>query len=164
MALLKPYSGTITNIENFWTENTMRAGCNKKFSVTNADGSMVNFVVTPETFVVDHEMLDVGDEVTGFYDANAATPMIFPPQFRAVVMAKNRADRNVKVDFFGTRLISMDGTLQINMAPSVQIRLENGQMFSGNLMNRNLVVIYSMSTRSIPAQTTPERVIVLCRV
>ena len=34
-------------------------------------------------------MVTLGDMVTGFYDANAPVPLIFPPQFRAIVMAKD---------------------------------------------------------------------------
>ena len=164
MAIFQSYSGTVTAIQNFWTENTLRAGCNKLMSIQTENGETINFVVTTDTYVVDQEMLDIGDSVTGYYDSMAPTPMIYPPQFRAIIMAKNLPARSIKVDFFGARLISSDGSLQINMGPSVQVRLENGQMFTGNLMNRYLLVIYSWSTMSIPAQTTPERIVVLCRV
>jgi len=38
----------------------------------------------------------------------------------------------------------------------------NNQTFMGNPGNHTLVVLYSQTTRSIPAQTTPEKIIVLC--
>jgi hypothetical protein len=104
----------------------------------------------------------LGDMVTGFYDANAAVPLIFPPQFRAIVMAKDELYQNVKVDYFNDQLVSSDNSLKLNIAPWTQIVLENGQYFTRNPANRNLIVIYGATTRSIPAQTSPYKIIVMC--
>lgn len=100
--------------------------------------------------------------VTGFYDANAAVPLIFPPQFRAIVMTRDTQFRNVKVDYFNSQLISSDNTLKLNISPYTQILLENGQAFTRNPANRNLIVTYGPTTMSIPAQTTPYKIIVMC--
>lgn len=162
MENFKPFQGILTSIGDFWAGNEQEAGCNKLMSVQNPDGNIVNFVVTPSTYVVDHTMLAEGDGITGFYDANAAVPLIYPPQFRARVMSRNSPHQNVKVDYFNSQLISRDGTLRLNIAPFTRLILENGQAFTGNLANRNLIVVYGASTKSIPALTTPYRVIVLC--
>ena len=100
--------------------------------------------------------------VTGFYDANAPVPMIFPPQFRAIVMARDTQYQNVKVDYFNNQLVSSDNNLKLNIAPWTQIVLENGQAFTRNPANRNLIVVYGATTKSIPAQTTPYKIIVMC--
>lgn len=89
--------------------------------------------------------------------------MIYPPQYRAVVMARNLKYRNVKVDFFNGQLISSDGMLKLNLTPFTPIVLENGLAFTGNPANRDLIVVYGPTTKSILAQTTPDKVIVLCR-
>lgn len=162
MELFKSFHGTITRIDDFWVTTLGPNGCNKIMSVQSKDGSVVNFVVTPFTYFVDHVMMAVGDKVTGFYDANAPVPLIFPPQLQAIVMAKDTQNQNVKVDFFNNQLISSDGQLKLNIAPRTQIVLENGQAFTGKLENRNLIVIYGTSTKSIPAQTTPHKIIVMC--
>ena len=47
------------------------------------------------------------------------------------------------------------------MDGSVEVRTTNNQYFQGNPAGHNLVVVYENSTRSIPAQTTPKRVVVL---
>ncbi|MDY7965746.1 hypothetical protein U0F29_32405, partial [Bacillus thuringiensis] len=60
------------------------------------------------------------------------------------------------------QLVSSDGRLKLNLSPNTQVILTNGQLFTGNLTNRNLIVLYSMATMSIPAQTTPYRIIILC--
>ena len=92
-----------------------------------------------------------GDMVTGFYDSNAPVPLIYPPQYQAVVMARAEPGRNVKVDFFDEDLVSSDGMLKLNLAPTTRILLENGQAFTGNPAKRYLIAVYGPATRSIPA-------------
>ncbi|WP_423409138.1 hypothetical protein AABM38_03400 [Heyndrickxia sp. MSNUG] len=156
------FSGIVTNIGDFFTTANDQSGCYKLMSVDNGNGNMVNFVIEPNTYFVDHAMVRVGDRVTGYYDGNAPVPLIYPPQYRALVMVKETQNQNVKVDFFNSQLVSSDGMLKLNLAPATRLRLTNGQRFTGNPANRNLIVIYGASTFSIPAQTTPNRVIVWC--
>lgn len=156
------FSGVVTAISNFWTGSEAPSDCYKLMSVQSMDGNMVNFVIMPTTYFVDHVMVSLGDPITGFYDANAPVPLIYPPQYRAVVMAKASQNQNVKVDFFDSQLVSSDGTLKLNISPFTQIIQENGQAFSGNPANKNLVVIYGTTTMSSPSQTVPYRIIVLC--
>jgi hypothetical protein len=162
MVNFQPFSGTITMISDFMTGANEEIGCNKLISVDNGYGTLVNFVVTPNTYFIDHVMVVAGDRVTGFYDADAPVPLIFPPQFRAIVMAKDVPYQNVKVDYFNSQLESSDGKLRLNIAPATQIVLKNGQAFTGNLTNRNLIVVYGPTTMSIPAQTTPYKIVVMC--
>lgn len=163
MKRFEPFSGMLTMIDDFWIDATGEGlGCYKLMSVEDGYGTLVNFVVSPTTYFVDHVMLTLGDMVTGFYDTNAPVPMIFPPRFNAIVMEKNSQYQNVEVDFFNSLLVSSDNNLRLNIAPWTQIVLENGQAFTQNLENRNLIVIYGATTKSIPAQTTPYKIIVLC--
>ena len=162
MARYQPFSGTITQIENIRTGTYEGDDCNLMISVVNREGNQVDFVVTPDTYFVDRVTVTIGDSVIGFYDADEPTIAIYPPQYRAVVMARNIRNQNVKVDIFNRRLVSGDGTLMLNIQPSTQILLSNDQYFTGNIANRLLIVIYGRTTRSLPAQTTPYRVVVLC--
>lgn len=70
--------------------------------------------------------------------------------------------QNVKVDYFNEQLESSDGTLKLNIGPFTQIVMENGQWFTASPANHDLIVIYGPTTRSIPAQTTPYKIIVMC--
>jgi len=163
MENFQPFHGVVTMINDFWIDgNGEGAGCYKLMSVENEQGSLVNFVVTPTTYFVDHVMVIPGNMITGFYDANAAVPLIFPPQFRAIVMARDTQYQNVKVHYFNSQLVSSDNTLRLNISPRTQIVLENGQAFNNNPANRNLIVDYGATTKSIPAQTTPYKIIVMC--
>lgn len=163
MKKFQSFHGVITAIEDFLiTEKDEEVGCYKLMTVEDNYGSIVNFVVSPSTYFVDHATVTLGDVVTGYYDANAPTPMIFPPQFRAIVMAVDSPYRNVKVDFFDNQLVSSDNSLKLNITPYTTIMLENDQIFNRRPANRNLIVVYGPTTRSIPAQTTPYKVIVMC--
>ncbi|QGQ44111.1 hypothetical protein [Metabacillus sediminilitoris] len=157
------FHGTVTMISDFITgQNGEGEDCYKLISVENGMGALVNFVVSPTTYFVDHVMVAVGDRITGYYDGNAPVPLIYPPQYQALVMAKDNTYQNVKVDYFNSQLESSDGRLRINISPYTQIVLTNGQSFSKTPANRDLIVIYGPATKSIPAQTTPYRIIVLC--
>jgi hypothetical protein len=157
------FHGTITMINDFFTgQNGEKQGCYKLISVESGLGGIVNFVVSPTTYFVDHVMVAVGDRVTGYYDGNAPVPLIYPPQYQALVMVKDSPYQNVKVDYFNSQLESSDRQLRLNISPYTRIVLTNGQLFTTSPANRNLIVIYGPTTKSIPAQTTPYRIIVLC--
>jgi hypothetical protein len=149
-------------ISDHMGQNGEGDGCRKLISVENGMGTIVNFEILPTTYFVDHVMVAVGDRVTGYYDGNAPTLLIYPPQYQALVMVKKSPYQNVKVDYFNSQLESSDGRLRLNVSPYTQIVLTNGQSFTRNPANRDLIVIYGPTTKSIPAQTTPYRIIVLC--
>lgn len=156
-------SGTVTMIEDFSPQpNDTSAGCYKLMSLDSKDSGPVNFVISPATYFVDHKIVKVGDTVTGFYDANAPTILIYPPRYPAIVIAKNTGYENAMVDYFNDQLINSNGTLKLNIAPSTEVILTNDQPFNRYPGNNNLIVVYGPTTRSIPAQTTPYKIIVLC--
>ena len=115
MVNFQSFNGIVNMISDFPIgQNDESAGCYKLISVDNGFGNVVNFVVPPTTYFVDQFMAVVGDRITGFYDANAPVPLIYPPQYRAIVMAKDNPYQNVKVDYFNSQLVSSDGMLKLN--------------------------------------------------
>lgn len=156
------FYGIITAIYDTWSGTEGVTGCSKIMTVQGRDGSIVNFVITPTTYFVEHVMMSIGDMVIGYYDLNAPVPLIYPPQLQAIVMAKLVPEYNVKVDYFDEQLISRDGSLRLNIGPYTQLVLENDQAFTRNPANHDLIVLYGPTTRSIPAQTTPYKIIVIC--
>ncbi len=163
MVNFKSFQGTVTQINDFMIgQNGEGEGCYRLMTVENMGGGIVNFVISPTTYFVNQEIVNIGDSVTGYYDGNAPVPLIYPPQYQALVVAKGNHYQNVKVDFFDSQFLSSDGQLKLNLSPYTIILLTNGQPFSKNPANRNLIVIYGPTTRSIPAQTTPYKIIVWC--
>ena len=136
--------------------------CAQMLTVENEAGNTVNFLFNPDTFVVDYATLYETMPVTVFYNGNAAAPLIYPPQYVAAVIAPQQEGQMVFVGYFNNLLMSSDQSLKLNLAPTTQVMTTNNQTYMGNPGNHTLVVLYSQSTRSIPAQTTPEKIIVLC--
>ncbi|WP_431030500.1 hypothetical protein [Lysinibacillus sp. LZ02] len=163
MVNFKSFRGVVTQINDFFVgQNGESEGCYKLITVEDENGSIVNFVVSPTTYFVNQEIVAIGNQITGYYDGDAPVPLIYPPQYRALIIVKENNFQNVKVDFFNSQLVSSDGQLKLNLSPYTPISLINEQPFSKNPANRNLIVIYGPTTRSIPAQTTPYKIIVWC--
>jgi hypothetical protein len=124
-------------------------------------GDLVNFIISNDTIFTDNTSIAAGTTITGFYTTNRPAIMIFPPQYFADIVATDTAGKNIKADLFDENLISRDNSLKLNISDTTQILLPNGNTYTGSLANKKLFVIYDISTRSIPAQTTPLKIIVL---
>ncbi len=135
----------------------------KTFVLTeDGEGRLTNFLVNKDTFWATDKTLDVGSQVTGFYDATRPVIMIYPPQYVAEVMVVDLPQgQSIKTDRFDENLVSSDNWLKLNVSDETKIILEDGKAFTGELKNRKLVVYYDVTTRSIPAQTTPSKIVVL---
>jgi len=161
MIQFKAFTGTVVSMNDLHSSE-YGEGCSKIIALQNEEGAPVNFILTPSTYVVNQDMIAIGDTVTGYYDANAPAILIYPPQYQALIMVKEQTYQNVKVSYFNSDLISNDHQLKLNIHPYTQIITTNGQAFTGNIANRTLIVIYGPSTKSIPAQTMPHKIIVMC--
>jgi hypothetical protein len=148
------FTGTVTRISA--SENGM-----KYISLESSDKKEATIVVSGNTYVVNADALVVGATVTGYYEANAPMLMIYPPQYNAEAVVVESKENNVKVDVFDKDLVSSDGFLKLNISADTEIILQDGTAFKGDLTGRKLIAVYDVSTKSIPAQTTPSKVIVL---
>lgn len=155
-------TGTIVEMVPARVGNRRADGCMIFVTLEDMDGNTVNFMMMPSTFVVDWETLSVGMKCTFWYRADAPMPLIYPPQYTAVAAAQEKNGRMIDVGYYNASLVNESQTLQLNIDGTVDIRTTNNQYFQGSPANHNLVVVYDSSTRSIPAQTTPGQVVVLC--
>lgn len=151
--LLHSFSGKVEQIEDF--------SCEQRLTI-QAENNITHLIVNKDTLIVNREQIMVGDEVTIYIDANAPAPLIYPPLYHAVIISKLVPHYTVKASHFDYQLISEDGQLQLHIGDQTIIQYENGQYYTGQLENRLLAVVYDRSTRSIPAQTTPLLVTVIC--
>lgn len=156
------FTGVLTEIHNFPITLQDESGCYKIMTLQNEEGMINTFVVSPSTYFVSGATLEIGDTVQGFYNINSPTVLIYPPRYNAVAMAKVSPHETVTMDYFDETLLNSSQTLQLNVGPDTLVLLTNNQYFEGYLNNRYLLVVYGFTTRSIPAQTTPSQIIVLC--
>lgn len=150
-----PVTGTIMNL-------TRGSDCCSQMIALRTANGIVNFMVDSHTLIIDSRQLRTGMRVAAFYDSSLPVPLIFPPQYRAQIIAIPGRNEQVTLKYFQRNLLASDRSLQLNIADSTTVQTANGQVFDCNPGNRFLLVYYSATTRSIPPQTTPGRIIVFC--
>lgn len=150
-----PVIGTIVNISRG------NDCCSQMMSVRTETG-IINFIIRAETLVIDSRQLRSGMQVAAFYDSSLPVPMIFPPQYQAQIVTVIGRNENVMLNFFDRNLVASDGSLRLNLSRNTIIKTVNGQSVTCNLGNRFLLVYYTITTASIPPQTTPRKIILFC--
>ncbi len=154
-------TGTIVEMVPTRTNRQVN-GCTIFVTLEDERGEPVNVILSPDTYVVDFVTLSVGMRVECWYRTDVPMPLIYPPQYHAAVAAEVRAGRRIDVDYYDAALVNQGRTLKLNIDGSVALRTANNQYFQASPSGHELAVIYTSSTRSIPAQTTPEKIVVLC--
>lgn len=135
--------------------------CQQVVSIRNASG-VSNFVVAYDTYVINEVRLRTGMNAIAYYDAMLPIPLIYPPQYQAFIIGRKNPSENMYVGHFGASQTSTDNSLKLNISRQTEIVTSNGQLYNCSLDNQLLIVYYTNTTRSIPAQTTPRKIIVLC--
>ena len=87
--------GTIVDLVPAGQGGRRADGCLLFATIEDTDGNTVNFFINPDTYVVDFTTLSVGMMATFWYRNDAPMPLIYPPQYTAVVVAEDRNDRYV---------------------------------------------------------------------
>lgn len=114
--------------------------------------------------LADKNTLTEGIEVVVYYHKD--TPILESYPARAgcnvVVIKKNEEPTNVEVFRFDENLLSSDRILRISPDENTAIVDTKGNSLTvEDIKNRDAIVFYSIATLSIPAQTVPEKVILL---
>ncbi|PJO40847.1 copper amine oxidase N-terminal domain-containing protein [Lysinibacillus xylanilyticus] len=136
--------------------------------LTVKDGEQTNILeITKDTLVFDNTgkkvELKEGDKIVAYTFANKPQKLIYPPQFNPdVVIVETKEAGFVEVDYFFENLTNTYEMLKLNIGENTELLNTKGEKVSAkDLKEKNLVVFYTVSTKSIPAQTTPSKVIVL---
>lgn len=128
--------------------------------VRDRDGRMAWLMVGDDTYRYGQEP-EEGLEATGYYRTDIPMLLIYPPQYPVSVLLTGDQDLNVHVDLFDGDMVSADGMLKILTNEAFPVIRPDGTAFEGSPVDHRLAVFYGVSTRSIPAQTHPDRVVVL---
>lgn len=128
------------------------------------NGNPATFVITDDTYLVQGEKIAQGDQIIGFYDPRKPMLMIYPPRYNVEVVALVKDGQNFQVDSFDENLISSNGFLKLNISEDTVIITKDGTPYEGKLQGKILAVLYGASTKSIPAQTVPDKIVVLGNV
>ncbi len=162
MSHYSPIEGVVTSIATYPATGTEFSPCALTLTLRSYYGDNYTVILQPSTYVLNQSPIRQGDTIIAFYDTEAPMPLVYPPQYRAAVIVEPAFGQYAMLDTFDRNLQNSEGTLRLNLEASTDIRTQNGQIFPGNLTGRLLLVLYRATTRSIPAQTTPDEIIVFC--
>lgn len=142
--------------------------------VNNKDdqNNTVNLKITDDTLVYDNlgnkkalSDLTDGSKITVFTGSYEPTPLILPVQYTAnVIIINGDKEGNVNADTYLTDeegYTNAANTLNIAAADDTKIVDKDEKEYKGDLDKNDLIVFYGASTKSIPAQTTPTKIVVL---
>jgi len=111
--------------------------------------------------------LKEGMQVCAVIPANAPMTMSLPPMTSSVaVLVANVDAGNVAVGKFDKDLINAEAKLKLNIDEKTIISDATGikKVFTAeDVKEQNALVFYDATTKSIPAQTTPSRVLILAK-
>ncbi|MEW8973571.1 MAG: stalk domain-containing protein [Tissierellaceae bacterium] len=113
---------------------------------------------------IDKEDLEEGMEISMFYSKDTIMLMSYPGQLKpdSIVVRSSKDFTGIKVDKFDKDLVSEDNMLKLNINEGVEVVDREGNKLSKeDILNKDLLVFFTASTKSIPAQTTPEKIIVI---
>lgn len=163
------YAGVIREIE--------REGNGIRATVENDEGMIMVFRVHDESLIfnsgsakqLSQTDLVEGNAVEGYYDKHKPMLMIYPavvtPEILIVQDAKVFGE--VKIGKFDKEGLSLDGKLKVNIGEKTELVNQKGEAIEEeDLYAKGMewVVFYDATTRSLPPQTTPKKIMTLVYV
>ncbi|MBP2243387.1 hypothetical protein J2Z40_004025 [Cytobacillus eiseniae] len=157
-------SGVITDVKKDKDSTTLIVEDKENESETHillSEEALLFSSKTTEAF--EQGNLEKGMNITAYYDKNKPMIMIYPPRITPEIIIVNEGDMGqVKISQFDDQFVSLDNDLKLNIAEETILLNENGkEIKQEDLHGKELMVFYDVSTKSIPAQTTPNKIIAL---
>lgn len=112
------------------------------------------------------DKLELGMTVRGYYSKDTIMLMSLPPQLapQAIIVNESEEPGLIHVSNFNDELVSSDGSLVISISEDTIIEDKDGnKLDKEGILNKDLIVFYTSVRESYPAQTTPEKVILIER-
>ncbi|SES30186.1 stalk domain-containing protein [Psychrobacillus sp. OK032] len=116
------------------------------------------------TKAVENEAFQKGQRIEAYYDKNKPMIMIYPAQIypELVILHEKEKIGSVKVSKFDDDLLSLDKELKLNIGEETILVNEKGEKIKIEKLNgKELVVFYTITTMSIPAQTPPSKIVAI---
>lgn len=157
-------TGVITNIEN--RDNDLMV------TVESEEGLITIFRIQDKTLLFNSgttEEIQSADlkkdmKVEAYYDKNKPMILIYPAQITPelfFVMDEEKPS-SIKVGKFDEDFLSLDKELKLNIGEETTIVNQQGEKITKDeLTGKELAVFYSITTRSLPPQTPPDKIVAL---
>lgn len=138
------------------------------FFTTIEEGESVYWLTIDKEAIVLNNLgkkaeLREGASFTAYVNANKPMLMIYPPRYTPeVVIVETGEFGTVEIGTFDGDFVNKENTLKLHIADETEItNITNEKLTKDDVVGKESLVFYTASTRSIPAQTTPSKIIVL---
>lgn len=134
-----------------------------KENETNSIMFHLNTIIigTKDGQVMDAKDIKAGDKVIAIYTSHTPMALSYPGQMTPMMIIVQNSENNVKLDKFNEELVSSDGSLKLVINENTKLEAYKTKQLitEKDLANKELLVIYGATTRSIPAQTLADGVV-----
>lgn len=162
MTNIMKLSGTIKQIQ--------KDGQKWALTVENEEGILTVLIVDAHTYLfnskttkqMDQSKLEIGTVLETYYDKNKPRILIYPQQVtpKFIIIKDKETEGEIKVGQFDKKLLSLDGQLKLEIGKETVMENQLGETIKKeDLAGKDLIVFYTITTRSLPPQTTPTKVI-----
>lgn len=137
------------------------------FTLIEKQDDIFAITVNNNTLVVDNTgkpvELKEGMEFTAYVYGNKPMILIYPPQYTPdVVVVQTEEIGTAELGVFNEDFVNKTNSLKLNIGDKTEITNLVGDVLSqDDIVGKEVIVFYDITTRSIPAQTTPSKIIVL---
>jgi len=154
------FSGVISEVNQTEKSFILKVE-NEEAFLTILDETLLFNATTTEK--IEKQTLEKGMKIDAYYDKNKPMIMIYPPRITPeIVVVNDLGMGQVKISKFDENFISADHELKLKLSENTVLINEQGEPIEKeDLHGKELVVFYDVSTKSIPAQTTPKKIIAL---
>lgn len=153
-------------------EGAERTAYSASFRVRVGENEEIVYNVFPETPVyalstmepIHPDNLKLGQKVIVAYPVVTPQTASLPPQItpEVLLLDDTEGERAAKVDYFDENGLSSDAALKLNLNEETDmIDLAGNKLSTSDTEGQNLLVFYSITTRSEPPQTPPDKVVYL---
>ena len=156
------YSGVIKDIEKNKEKWTL--------TIEDENGEPTIVFVNAQSFIFhngsgekfNYSQLDKGTIVEAYINKNKPMILIYPAQVTPdfMIVKDEKTFGQVKVSKFDDSFLSLDGELKLNIGEETKLINQLGESIKQeDLKRKDLIVFYSFTTRSLPPQTSPMKII-----
>lgn len=171
-SLVAPKETSVVTQQSAFIHVTGKIGTVEKFGdgllyIIDNEENPFQFVVDATTLVYDSKGNKVevkkGDTVSLYMPADQMMILIYPPRYSpTVVIVQNENELGLtKVANFDKNYLSDDGKLKLNLHDeTVIVNAKGDKVAKEELAKKSAIVFYNVTSRSIPAQASPDKIVV----
>ncbi|MCL2323029.1 MAG: hypothetical protein FWC47_13120 [Oscillospiraceae bacterium] len=126
-------------------------------TVQSTSGDSKTFMINGSTYLDNNVKITKNSNVTCFYKNNKSNAS----KINALAITNAPADTTVFLGKFDKNLVDENNVLKLLNTDKANVVTAKGKKYTGSLKNKVLLVFYTISTKSIPAQTNPTKIVVM---